>query len=291
LAKLKHVQTPHQAEYYSTLPVPQDPFPAPVTPDNPPFGTLEAMGFWFVSVVLILLIPSFFLLPYLALHDPPIVDSASIVEFAKTDPTSIFLQILAILPAHLLTLGVGWLIVTRGGKYAFRDVLGWTSGGFRWWHYLIILGGFWIVAGGVNAYFPEQENELLRILASSRSAVYIVAFVATFTAPIVEEVVYRGVVYSAFQKKFGVAAAFVFATLLFAVVHVPQYYPSYSTIFLLFILSLTLTSIRVKTGNLLPCIVLHTLFNGLQSLLLLLEPYFQKDQALQDAAKLMGLWW
>jgi membrane protease YdiL (CAAX protease family) len=55
-------------------------------------------------------------------------------------------------------------------------------------------------------------------------------------------------------------------------VHVPQYYPSYSTIFLLTVLSLTLTSIRVKTNNLLPCVVLHTLFNGLQSVFLIAEP-------------------
>jgi membrane protease YdiL (CAAX protease family) len=242
-------------------------------------------------VLLILLIPSFFLLPYLAMQDPPIADAQEIVEFAKNDPTSIFLQILAILPAHILTLGLAWLLVTRGKLYSFRQTLGWERGGFRWWHYLMILGGFLIVAAGVNEYFPEQENELLRILQSSRSAVYIVAFVATFTAPIVEEVVYRGVVYSAFRKKFGIAAGFIFATLLFALVHVPQYWPSYSTIFLLFLLSITLTSIRVRTGNLFPCIVLHTAFNGLQSAMLILEPYFTKEAAHEQAAALLRPLW
>ena len=143
--------------------------------------------------------------------------------------------------------------------------------------------------GRVTVYFPEQENELLRVLRSSRSVVFIVAFVATFTAPIVEEVVYRGVIYSAFQRKLGIHAAFIFTTLLFAVVHVPQYYPSYSTIFLLFLLSLTLTSIRVKTGNLFPCIVLHTVFNGLQSVLLILEPYLNKVENPEPAASLFRL--
>ena len=257
------------------------------TPDNPPFGAAEAIGLWIASVFLILLIPSFFLLPYLALQDPPLIDAQDIVEFAKTDATSIFLQIVGIIPAHILTLGLAWIIVTRGKRYSFRETLGWERGGFRWWHYVVILGGFMVVAAGVNAYFPEQENELLRILKSSRSAVYIVAFIATFTAPIVEEVVYRGVVYSAFQRKFGISAAFGFTTLLFAVVHVPQYYPSYSTIFLLFLLSMTLTAIRVKTANLLPCIVLHTLFNGFQSLLLVAEPYFTDEQVNEKAAAIL----
>jgi membrane protease YdiL (CAAX protease family) len=112
----------------------------------------------------------------------------------------------------------------------------------------------------------------MRILRSSRLALYVVAFLATFTAPIVEEVVYRGVLYSALQRAWGVPAAFVTVTLLFSLVHVPQYYPSYSTIFLLTLLSVLLTSIRMLTGNLLPCIILHFVFNGLQSLLLVLEP-------------------
>jgi len=258
------------------------------TPDNPPFGPLEGIGLWIASVLFILLVPGFFLLPYLASLDRPITETDQIIAFAKTDPTSIFLQILGIIPAHILTLGLAWLLVTRGKRYSFRETLGWERGGFRWWHYCMILVAFLVAAAGVEVYFPQEENELLRILQSSRAAVYIVAFVATFTAPIVEEVVYRGVLYSAFQRKFGIPAAFFFVTLLFAVVHVPQYYPSYSTIFLLFLLSMTLTSIRVKTGNLFPCIVLHTLFNGLQSIMLILEPYVSSESLQEQAATLIS---
>jgi hypothetical protein len=49
------------------------------TPDDPPFGPLEALGIWFASVLLILLVPGFFLLPYLAMQDPPITDPREIV--------------------------------------------------------------------------------------------------------------------------------------------------------------------------------------------------------------------
>ncbi|MBA2606965.1 MAG: CPBP family intramembrane metalloprotease, partial [Acidobacteria bacterium] len=106
---------------------------------------------------------------------------------------------------------------------------------------------------------------------------YLVAFLATFTAPLVEEVIYRGILYSAFQKTFGVGLAILFVTIVFAAVHVPQYYPSYSTIFLICLLSLVLTLIRVWTGNLLPCIVLHTLFNGIQSLVLVLQSFLPQN--------------
>lgn len=254
------------------IPSPSAPQPIGVGPNNPPWGSLEGIGVWVGSVLLILFVPVIFLLPYLALHEPRIIDNEQLVEFAKSDATAVILQIVAILPAHLLTVLLAWVIVTRMRRYSFREMVGWTSGGFRWWQYVVILVGFGVVAVGVSQVSPEQDNDLLKILRSSREAVYLIAFIATFTAPFVEEVVYRGVLYSAFQRAWGVPAAFILTTLLFALVHVPQYWPSFSTIFLLTLLSLILTAIRVKTNNLLPCVIFHTLFNGLQSIALILEP-------------------
>jgi len=45
-----------------------------------------------------------------------------------------------------------------------------------------------------------------------------------------------------------------------------------------------LTSIRVWSGNLLPCIILHTLFNGLQSIILILEPYLKSGEGQGETA-------
>jgi H+/Cl- antiporter ClcA len=158
---------------------------APVTPNNPPWTAFTAIGVWIVSVFLILMIPGLFLLPYLAAQSSQITDTNEIIEFAKTDTIAVLIQIAAILPAHLLTLAVVWLIATRFRKFKLRDTLGFDKGGFAWWHYLVILGGFFVIAAVVGAFFPEQENDLVRILKSSRWAVYFVAFVATFTAPVV----------------------------------------------------------------------------------------------------------
>lgn len=251
----------------------ENPAVAP-TPNNPPWGSAEALGVWVASVILLMVVPALFLVPYLLTRTPPLAGPDQMVEAAKSDPTAVALQIAAILPAHILTLLLAWVVVTRMRKYKLRQVLGLDRGGFAWWHYCIILGAFYAIAGVVGSYFPEQENELIRILRSSRVAVYAVALIATFTAPLAEEVVYRGLLYPAFQRTMGVPAAFLLVTFLFALVHVPQYYPSYSTIFLLTLLSVVLTLIRVRAGSLLPCIILHTIFNAIQSILLLVEPYF-----------------
>lgn len=252
------------------------------TPNNPPWNSGVALGTWFASVIFIVLVPSVLLLPYVLSISGQYADNAALMEFVKTDPTAIILQIAAVIPAHILTILLAWFVITRMRTYSFREMLGWRSGGMKWWHYVAVAAGFFILANIVGSFFPEAENELIRILKSSRTAVYLVAFMAVFTAPLVEEAIYRGILYSAFQRTFGVTFAVVSVTFLFAVVHVPQYYPSFSTIFLLTLLSLILTMIRVRTDNLLPCVILHTIFNAVQSAALILEPYLTTESAGND---------
>ena len=81
----------------------------------------------------------------------------------------------------------------------------------------------------------------------------------------VEEVIYRGVLYSALKRSVGTGLTVAIVTLLFAGIHYPQYWGSPGSIILITLLSLTLTLTRSISGNLLPCVLLHFLFNGLQS--------------------------
>jgi membrane protease YdiL (CAAX protease family) len=105
---------------------------------------------------------------------------------------------------------------------------------------------------------------------------YAVAVVATFSAPVVEEVIYRGILYSSIEKAMNTSLAVVIVTFLFAVVHYPQYWGDIGTIVALTAVSLVLTLVRVYTKNLLPCIVLHFVFNGIQTSILILEPWFTR---------------
>lgn len=249
------------------------------SPNNPPWGSWMALAVWAFSVFLILFLPQIFVLPLLLSRNLNLTDSSQMIEFLKTDPTAILLQVASTLPAHILTLAAAWLAVTKNRKYPFRQMLGWEWNGFKIWHAIVFLIIFYAAAFGLTTLFGEQDNEFMRMLRSSRATVYVVAFMATFTAPLVEEVVYRGILYSAFQRTFGVILAIVFVTAIFALIHFPQYMGSPATLIMITLLSLSLTLVRVKTGSLLPCIILHTAINGSQSLMLLLQPY------LEDAAK------
>ena len=246
------------------------------SPNNPPWNSGVAILTWFVSVLLIAIVPTVGVLAYLASSGINITDSAKMTTAIQTDPNALLINVIAVIPAHILTLLLAWLVVTYGRQYSFREMLGWESGGFKILHLLGIVVGFFALAAILSNFIPEQENDFLKMLRSSREIVFVVAFMATFSAPIVEEVIYRGVLYSAFQRTFGVPIAIGLVTLLFAAVHVPQYYPSFASIFMICLLSLVITLVRVKSNNLLPCIILHTIFNGIQSILLIAEPYLRQ---------------
>ena len=260
--------------------------PQSPAPNDPPWNGWVAVGVWLLSILLIIFIPNLFVLPYVASQAISFSDPATLKQFLLSDKTAIILQLIPIVIAHVITLVLAWIVVTRFNRYSFRDTLGWRFNGFKFWHAGVIFVCFYAIAIGATLAFGDVENDFEKLIRSSRTAVYLVAFFATVTAPLVEEVVYRGLLYSAFQRTVGVAGAVMLVTLLFTLVHVPQYslenVPDYATILTLLLLSLALTVLRAVTGNLLPCIVLHTVINGIQSVLLIAEPYLPTSAPLPD---------
>lgn len=286
LAKLGPVNTPEQQTYYAEQPLPIEPLPVeePAAPNNPPWGSPIAIGTWIFSVLMILIVPSLFIGIYLAVKGADLSDPGTLAKAMASDPTAIWVSVIAILPAHIITLLVCWLIVTRGRTFPFFEILGWRSGGMRWYHHILILVAFFILSVVVGNFFPGQDNEMMRMINSSQLTLFTMAALAILTAPLIEEIVYRGIVYSALQRSITPWPAVIVTTFLFAVVHVPQYLGSPATIGLLLVLSLILSIMRMKTDNLLPCVVFHTVFNGIQSVLMVLQSYVTNPNEAAPAA-------
>jgi membrane protease YdiL (CAAX protease family) len=225
-----------------------------------------------------------FVIPYAL----PRFDSSSpdfgrqFLEFVATDRTAVFLQIFSILPTHILIFALLWAFVTRFGKRPFLKSLG-----CDWFN----TQGFWVKVGigvglGVALFLvattvakllgAEKPTALEQIINSSTAARYMIAALAVFTAPFVEEFTYRGVLYSALQRTIGVKGAVLMVLGLFTLIHVPQYWPNIGVIAAVGMLSIVLTVVRAYTGRLLLCIVIHLVFNLIQAVLLILEPYAQR---------------
>lgn len=250
--------------------------PTIYSPNNPPWNIIAAIGVLCLSVLLIVVLPSLLILPYLINQGITPTAGKDLQEMILADTNAVMIALSGTFLAHLITMIAAWLVVTKLRQHSFTEMLGWKWGGFKLWHGAVILVAIYAFALGMVSLLGSHENDMMKLLRSSRTAVYMVAILATFSAPLVEEVVYRGILYSAFQKVLGVGASVIMVTVIFAAVHVPQYYPDAATIISILVLSLVITLIRVKSDNLLPCIVFHFVFNGFQSILLILQPYLPK---------------
>jgi membrane protease YdiL (CAAX protease family) len=132
------------------------------------------------------------------------------------------------------------------------------------------LAGLMLVLVGLDGLLPEQkETAFDQLLKASQEARIAIACLAVLTAPIVEEVVYRGVLYSSLRPRVGLWPAIGIVTALFAVVHFHQYWGNWSALLGLAAVSLTLTGVRAYTGSLAPCVAIHFLFNVVNSIQIL----------------------
>ena len=243
-----------------------------IDPNNPPWKLWAAALAWFSSIIFLWLVPQFCALPYIATHYRAMGGPTK--ELLLSDKTFVLILVAGFIPAHLLTLLVAWVIATRFGKLSAIRTLGlsWPEN-FGLWKSAATAVSLFLIAMGIIYKFGGQDTDLEKILRSSRGAAIVTAFVAAVTAPLVEEVIYRGLLYSALQRAVGVLAAIAIVALTFAGLHVLQYWPNFGAIGAISLLSLVLTFVRARTGKLLPCYVIHLVFNGIQSVIILTEPF------------------
>jgi membrane protease YdiL (CAAX protease family) len=286
-------ETPLTADH--TQHVPSDfstptitPTPVFVDPNNPPWGTPLALLSWVASVVFLLVVPVLTALPYLIYRS---FSNLPLDESLRTDKSFIFYSVLGVIPAHLLTVLVAWAIVTRGGRYPFWKTLGWEwPKGFGVGKSVCIALALLAVAGAVTYFIGGPKTELEEMINSSYRTRLVTAILAATTGPLVEEIIYRGLLFAALRKVIGVVGGVIIVSILFAGVHVFQYRSNLWVIAVIALLSVTLTVVRAYTGRLLPCFVIHFVFNGIQSVLLVLQPFFDKPEQTPEAipAQLIG---
>jgi membrane protease YdiL (CAAX protease family) len=280
-----------------------------IDPDDPPWGVFTAVLVFLASFFVLAVASAVALIPYAARRGitPTTPDyGRALSEFALKDPTAVFLQVCSTVPAHLVTLLIVWAVVTRFGRRPFWKTLGWDWGKYFGLWTSLGLGVVLFLASSAVAHFlgGDKLTPLEQVINSSAATRYMIAILATVTAPFVEELVFRGVIYSALQRliariaslfgsetdkvpsararMIGATGAVLLVTVLFAGLHVPQYQTNYGVIAAISLLSLSLTLIRAVSGRLLPCYIVHLVFNGIQSVIIVWQghaPVVPPEQA------------
>ncbi len=260
--------------------------PPPVSPGTARLldwlEVLKAVGLWIVSIFVLAVVPLLTLAPYLIYRVATAGSAAINPNVLTTDTMVIFYSVVGIIPAHLLTLYLAYLVVTEGGLRPFWKTLRWewpeaitpTTTVLLSVLIAVVLYG---VAWGVTTLYGGEKTDLDRLIESSMYTRIATAFLAFATAPLVEEVIYRGVIYPAAERVMGMGSAIAVVSMLFAGVHVVQYRNNVAVIVVITLLSIILTVARAVTGKLLPSFIIHLVFNGVQSVLIVLSGFLDKD--------------
>ncbi len=247
--------------------------PLPISPDDPPWGIPAALLVWGISVLLLIIVQVIATVPYVVYK----AFTHGSMEALGTDPNLIFIAILSVFPTHALTFLVVWFVVTNRGRRPLWSTLGWHwPKNFGPWItiglaiVLLALGTLvtWLIGG--------NETQLDLIINSSLKTRFATAILAAVTGPLVEELVYRGVLYPALQRTLGAIWAVAIVSLLFVTVHVPQYYSNFGVLAVILLLSVSLTLVRARSRSLLPSYVVHLVFNGIQAVILIVQPFVGK---------------
>ena len=129
----------------------------------------------------------------------------------------------------------------------------------------LVLGVSWLA----NSLFGDQggSNPLLELVLNSqdRLALGLLVLTTVFFAPLFEELIFRGVLLPVLAKRFGPFLGVIFSALVFAIAHL-----SVGELAPLFVLGIGLGLLRLSSARLLPCVLMHSFWNGVTFVSLLL---------------------
>lgn len=168
-----------------------------------------------------------------------------------------------------LAIGLVWLVVLRPARRSRAAV------GVRWqalgrqgrlaaWGYLVWLPLLGVTVVAVTAVCqwwglePAPQQVVAMLVEETRPGLLAALLgLAAVLGPIAEELVFRGVAYAGFRRRFGARGALIASAALFAVVH-----GEWIALAPIFVLGLLFGWLYERTGSLIPSMAIHIAHNS-----------------------------
>ncbi|MDE3178281.1 MAG: CPBP family intramembrane metalloprotease [Acidobacteriota bacterium] len=164
---------------------------------------------------------------------------------------------------YVLVFGYIYFLVVHRYRLRFWEGIKWgpiTQG--QTMQYIIAGVVMTVVIQLLPVFLPDKNHFPLEKLFSSPGSSYAIALFAVLVAPFMEELIFRGVLFSIFEARAGVIFAVVATAVLFAAMHIPEYRGAWDHVFLIFLVGLVLSLTRGFTKTLAPSVILHVTYNG-----------------------------
>jgi CAAX protease family protein len=124
-----------------------------------------------------------------------------------------------------------------------------------------------------SALFPPKKNLPIQALFQDRYATLLFMLLAVLLAPLVEETIFRGYIYPVIARSFGKVWGILATGALFGLLHASQLWGGWSQIALLVFVGIVLTLARAVSRSVMASFVIHTSYNSLQVIGLLIATH------------------
>ena len=168
--------------------------------------------------------------------------------------------------ASVLVLAFMYTLITVKYELPFGAVIGWRPIEHR----PLFYGAAYCGAGVLLALtvglasqvmsMPEQPTPFEDLLGNPSSLLLVAAF-GIAIAPLVEELIFRGFVFSVFERAHGRLAAVVITAGAFSLIHGPQYGWHWQILVLLLYVGIVFGAVRAKTRSIVQPTIIHAAYN------------------------------
>ena len=207
----------------------------------------------------------------------PAADKLSVSElFSLGSSQGTVISVSILISAVLLTVVTFFIVRLKGGdvKQYLKLHLFSLGIGIRMLGWLVV---FMVGSELLTAVLDKTPLVFMDPLYQSVSSVWLLTFALVIVAPFYEELVFRGLLWSAISEQFltsvnsektAAVIASIVTSIIFATIHVQYGWYEISSIV---VLALIFCYARIKSGSLLLCILLHSINNGVAMVLYLTQ--------------------
>lgn len=256
------VSTPFQ-------PVPSEPVeptpevlaPAP-SPDQ--FGIPREQPVFNLLDVFLVIVGGFFIL--ISVQVLALLIAHSLPRFAGVSLQQLAKQPMVIIPAqvvsYVLLIGFIHLLLIARHQTSLTDAMPFRWPGSMAWPLCGAGVGLALAIQFLGRYLPIPKQLPIDEFFKERSAAFVMLAFGVFIAPVVEELLFRGLLYPVLNRLTGAFASLTITSLLFALLHASQLAFSWAPLLSLFLVGLVLTLVRARYRSVMASTLVHMAYNA-----------------------------
>jgi membrane protease YdiL (CAAX protease family) len=130
------------------------------------------------------------------------------------------------------------------------------------WGLFVPVGMLMVLFEELERFFKIPQHIPMEEFLKTPQAAVMTAIFAVSLGPLMEELFFRGFLYPALERRFGVTASVVVTAAGFGIIHGAQLAFAFGLVFIIFLVGLVLTIVRAKTNSVGASFVVHVAYNS-----------------------------